>query len=75
MKRRPLALCLLLVLGACAGGPDPLFVGASRMTYDAIAPEYRNYVNADPALSSEQKQRRRDTLDRWNEAITVRERR
>lgn len=72
MKRRPLALLGLLSLGACQG-VDPLFVTASRDTYTAVAPEYAHYVDTDPALSAEQKQRRHATIDRWNEAITARE--
>lgn len=67
-----LALCLLL-LPSCTVGPDPTFVAASRATHDAVAPEYLRYVNADPGLTQEQRDRRRATIDRWNEAITSRE--
>lgn len=67
-----LALCLLL-LPSCAAGPDPTFVAASRATHDAVAPEYLRYVDADPALTTEQRTRRHATIDRWNEAIASRE--
>lgn len=76
--RRRWPLLLLLVaccacLTSCAGGPDLLFVSASRAAHDAIAPEYLHYVDADPALTQEQRDRRRATVTRWGEAITVRE--
>lgn len=64
---------LLLLLAGCAGGPDPAFVVASRATYEAIAPEYAEYVKSDPSLDAEQKARRQRTLDRWLEAIASRE--
>lgn len=67
-----LALCLLL-LPSCKAGPDPTFVEASRATHDAVAPEYRRYVDADQALTPEQRTRRHASIDRWNEAITSRE--
>lgn len=38
-----------------------------------VAPEYLHYVDADPALTPEQRQRRHATVDRWAEAIAVRE--
>lgn len=66
-----LALCL--ILSSCHAGPDPTFVAASRATHDAVAPEYIRYVNADPGLTQEQRDLRRATIDRWNEAITSRE--
>lgn len=72
MKTRR-SLVLLLTLGACVGGPDPLFVSASREAYTAVTPEYLHYVDADPALTTEQKTRRHATTDRWNEAIAARE--
>lgn len=72
MKRRIPLVALLLLTAACAGS-DPTFVSASRVTHDAICPEYMNYVNADPALSREQRQRRQATCDRWEEAIRTRE--
>lgn len=67
-----LTLCLLL-LPSCAAGPDPTFVAASRATHDAVAPEYRRYVDADQTLTPEQRTRRHASIDRWNEAITSRE--
>jgi len=34
-------------------------------TYKAISPEYLNYVQADPGLSMDQKDRRIRTVDAW----------
>ena len=45
--------------------PRSAYVQADRLTYDAVAPEYGAYVEADPGLSDEQKARRRRTLDAW----------
>ena len=78
MKNRrsllPLLICVLalFLLPSCVG-PDPTFVAASRATHDAVAPEYVHYVDADPALTAEQRARRRETIDRWREAIESRE--
>lgn len=63
----------LLILPSCAGGPDPTFVAAARANHDAVAPEYLRYVDADPALTPEQRTRRHASIDRWNEAIASRE--
>lgn len=68
-----LTMACCAVVPACAGGPDPLFVGASRAAHDAIAPEYLRYVDGDQALTEEQRARRRATVARWHEAIAVRE--
>lgn len=67
------AVAVMLLLASCNGAPDPAFVRASRLTYDVVAPEYLRYVNTDPALDVEQKQRRADTMERWNGAIAARE--
>lgn len=41
------------------------YVAADRATFDAIAPEYRSYIESDPKLDEEQKARRRRTIDSW----------
>lgn len=53
--------------------PDPTFVAAERANHDAIAPEYVQYVERDQALNEEQRERRRRTVARWDEAIRARE--
>jgi len=55
-----LSLALLLVPGCCL---SPGFVPAQRAFYDALAPEYRAYVEADPELTPAEKASRFDLLD------------
>jgi hypothetical protein len=57
----------LLASAALAGCPalDRRYVAAERATHDAVAPEYRQYVEQDPALSAEQQARRQRTLEAW----------
>lgn len=50
-------------LGACS--PTSAYVAADQATYNAVAPEYENYVHADPALSADQKARRDRTVQSW----------
>lgn len=76
MRRVGLFLLLaliLMVLPSCMGGPDPTFVAAARASHDAITPEYLGYVDKDPGLSGEQRERRHRTVARWDEAIRSRE--
>lgn len=54
-------LASLLFLSGCSIPSG--YVVADRMTYDAIAPEYRAYVKADPLLNEKQKDRRYALLD------------
>lgn len=61
--RFALALTLTLASGCTIA---PAYVTADRATFDAIAPEYRAYVDADPELSLEKKTRRRGTIDSWD---------
>lgn len=63
MKRRPAALLAVLLLAASCQSPvDAL---AARATFDAIAPEYSAYVNADTNLTAEQKDRRARSVQAW----------
>lgn len=54
-----------LLLGLAACNPGAAYVEADRLTHEAIAPEHRRYVDADPNLDAEQKARRHRTLDAW----------
>jgi hypothetical protein len=67
----PLALLLLpAVLAHASGcaslsGPAAAYVAADRATYDAVAPEYADYVRHDPALDEAARARRGRTLETW----------
>jgi len=63
-----------LMLGALAAcSPAAAYLEADRLTYEAIAPDHRRYVDGDPALTDEQRQRRRDTLDAWRVRLDLAE--
>lgn len=70
MKR---LLCSVLLLAAGCTLPPAAFVSAERAAHDAIAPEYTAYVQADPALTQEQKDRRLRTVALWLQAIQAAE--
>lgn len=57
-------LLILLTLAGCQG-VSASYAEADAATYDAIAPEYLGYVDADPALDASQKQRRQETVASW----------
>jgi hypothetical protein len=61
----------LLTGGAELTSPDAAYVNADKLTYAAVAPEYLGYVNADPALTPEQKARRGRTVATWWLRITT----
>lgn len=67
------ALCLLAAAGGCAG-PAPAYVAADRETYNALAPEYGDYVDRDLTLSPEQKARRNRTVETWRIRLEAAER-
>jgi len=54
---------LLLSCGGCVLNKD--YVKADQATFDAIAPEYRAYVESDAKLDADQKTRRLRTLESW----------
>lgn len=60
------ALCLFAA--GCA--LDKEYVKADRLTYEAVAPAYLKYVEADPALDQEQKERRKRTVATWKLRIS-----
>jgi len=66
MKTLPLLLLLLALSLGCASAP---YVAADKATYEAIAPEYSNYVRTDSTLSDAQKKIREDTLSTWKRRI------
>ena len=62
-------LLILLVL-TCGCSLQDAYVNADRLTYQAVAPEYRAYVKADEKLDDEQKARRERTVDAWAVRVT-----
>jgi hypothetical protein len=60
---------LLVSVGAGCANLDALYVDADRATYEAIAPEYLDYVAADLALDADAKASRRDTVGLWQSRI------
>lgn len=58
-----LALILMACLQGCSISDE--YVKADRLTFDAISPEYRKYIEADSNLSAEEKERRIRTVETW----------
>jgi len=53
-------LLVALLLCSCAGPSQ-----AEQDTYQAVAPEYLQYVERDTTLTEAQRQNRRDTVETW----------
>lgn len=66
MKRA--VLCAALVAASC-GSVAPLHLDAAAAEFQAIAPEYRAYVEADPGLTDEEVRRKLRTVHTWQERI------
>lgn len=65
-----LGVALLALLFWATGCTVPAaWVEADRRTHDCLAPEYRAYVDRDPALTEEQRERRRRVLDAWRRRL------
>jgi hypothetical protein len=66
MNRLVLAL-LCVAAVSCCGCPavSESYLKADKATFDAITPEYLRYVEADPALDQEKKDRRKRTVESW----------
>jgi hypothetical protein len=58
-----LLLSVTALLGGCTVQQE--YVKADRLTFDVIAPRYLRYVEADPALDQEKKDRRKRTVESW----------
>lgn len=71
MKRTAQAIAIaLLCLFASGCTINKDYVKADKLTFDAIAPEYKAYVEKDVALDSDQKARRLRTLETWRLRIS-----
>lgn len=51
------------LLGGCSISKE--YVAADQVTFDAVTPEYLEYVNADVKLDADAKVRRKRTVDSW----------
>lgn len=61
---------LVAVLLLCGGCVNPN-AQAELDTFNAVAPEYRAYVEADPLLTPEGKQLRFDTIETWRRRTEI----
>jgi len=62
-------LLMLLVVAICSCTTSEVYVKADKMTYDAIAPEYVKYVEADKKLDKDAKARRVRLVETWKKRI------
>ena len=70
MKNKVMCLCATVFLTAFAGcGIDRQYIRADRFTYEAIAPEYQEYVDQNKTLNSLEKSRRFLTIELWERRI------
>lgn len=68
--KKALPVAALLLLSACEGlSVADAYVEADRLTYEAIAPSYRAYVEADVSLDEFSKQSRYRLLQTWEQRI------
>ena len=72
MKRRTLKIlavaAIAAVLCSCGSMTDS-YIAADKATYDAVAPEYLDYVRDDQSLDQAGKDRRRRTIETWEKRI------
>lgn len=71
-KRTLMALLAALALTGCAQ-TSSLYLQADRATYDAVAPEYLDYVAADESLSPEDVNTREATITSWRKRVEAHE--
>lgn len=65
MKRLVLVLLCVVTVSCLGCAVSESYRKADQATFDAVAPEYRAYVEADPNLNQDQKERRKRTLATW----------
>lgn len=68
MTRKLAFIILALLPMGCAGIPKA-YVEADLKTYEAVAPEYLQYVDQDEELSPTQKDLRHGTVQSWQRRI------
>lgn len=64
---RPGALLLAMALAGCA--VDAAYVEADRATFEAVAPRYSAYLEADPLLTDDARARNKRTVRAWWDRI------
>lgn len=64
MRARILTPLVMIGLWACS--PTRAYLEADRAVYEIVAPAFRTYLEADPALTPNQKARRARLLDAWD---------
>jgi len=68
MHRKYLLLLICFLISGC-GTLNADYVRADRDTFNAIAPSFKKYVEADESLTDDQVRDRLLTLDTWNKRI------
>lgn len=68
------AMTIMLAL-SCSGcaSVQSAYIAADRATYNAVAPEYRNYVIKDQSISELERSIRIDTLAKWDYRLFIAE--
>jgi hypothetical protein len=66
---RWIVLVLFLLSGCC--GPSEPERAAHAAVFDAVAPEYLEYVEGDEALTVAQRARRAETVSQWRRLVEV----
>ena len=64
-------LFVLISLTAGCNSLEKSYARAERLTFQAIAPEYKHYVEQDAWLTPQQKELRLDHLREWQTRIEV----
>lgn len=60
-----MGIALLFLVTASCAGPSEAYVAADLATYEVVAPAHKAYVEADPLLDADQKNRRLLLLQSW----------
>ena len=64
--KKTVTIAALVLLSSCEGiSVADAYVQADQLTYDAIAPSYRAYVQADEKLDAPSKASRMRLLETW----------
>lgn len=59
---------LVFLLSGCQSVPK-IYLRADRNTFNAVAPEYKEYIQNDTTLSEAQKELRFNTIETWDRRI------